>query len=157
MDIRNTDVIRELQNQIDDYITNYLCKRYLADEYYGIDEDDYQMPRPNWRDDIIGNQPDRWLECILAETINAGGIGDYNHWTFYQPTHPEALPTMFNYISLTPSNPNTPITYDDTLPRHDASFCRLYISRWLGNNLDYLKNKLLEYRLERIAVENRDE
>ena len=154
----NIEVITNLQNQIDDYITNYICKRYLADEYYGTDEGDYQMPRPNWRDDIIGNDPNGWLAGILAETINAGGSGDYNYWTFYIPNYPNAVFTMFICVSETPLNPNTPITpLDDDTPRSDATFCRLYVSHWLGNHLDYLKNKILEYRLERIALENRDE
>jgi len=152
----NTEVIRELQTQIDDYITNYICKRYLADEYYGTDEGDYQMPRPDWRDDIIGNDPEGWLAGILSETINAGGAGHYNYWTFYIPNHPHAQFTMFNCLTQTPLNPNTPITCDDT-PASDNTFCRLYVSHWLGNHLDYLKNKILEYRLERIALENRDE
>jgi hypothetical protein len=153
----NEDVIRDLQNQIDDYITNYICKRYLADEYYGTDEADEQMPRPNWRDDIIGNNPEDWLNGILAENIDADGRGDYNYWTFHTPNLPNAVYTIFSCVGLAEMHRAQEIIQHYNSLVDNAPLCRTYVSYWLENNLDYLKNKILEYRLERIALENGDE
>ena len=138
------EIRRDLQNQIEDYITNYICKKYLADEYYGIVGGEFQMPRPYWRDDIIGNNPEDWLKGILAETINAGGRGEYNYWTFHLPQSRASI----SYLMMMVNPPLSRVG-----GRYDGEdLVKDYVSLWLRRNLDFLKNMILEYRLK--CIEN---
>ncbi len=149
---RNATLLGEgglLFRQIDAYVEDFICNQFLKNDEY-----------PRWKEELVGEDSDEFVEIVIRETINSEDYEDSNLVYFdIPPTYRNAHGVILKYISLSGK-----YTMGDEDYKVDEKFifdgdraCVAYAYWWLDNNRDWLKEKLEEFRLVCIEEEEEEE
>ena len=157
--MRNPELLGEngvLFKKIDFYIEDFICKEFLSRGEY-----------PNWKEELVGEDSDEFIDNIIQQTINSEDYEDYNQMYFHIPspfrkasgelvrnTHGLIL----QYISLYNKEEFDPdYIVDEKFIFDGDRACSAYACYWLMENKEWLKNKLNDYRLSCMEEDEEEE
>ena len=137
-----------LFRQIDGYVFDFICNEFLKNDEY-----------PNWKEELVGEDSDEFIDNIIHQTINSEDYEDSNMRYFQLPTtYHNAHGLILQYITVA----GMYMVGEDYRVDNKCMFdgdraCLSYAYFWLDNNRDWLKNILKDFRWSCMAEDEEEE